>query len=168
MNYGKAFKAGVLGAVAMTVLMAVARALGVTTLNIEMALGSMLTRQINAGSWVLGLMMHLLIGGLLAQLYAFGFHFLTERAGRWIGAGFSLIHASIAGLALFLLGSVHPLMRNSGAIPAPGPFAIEYGALTAVAFVALHVVYGAWVGSLYSVNTAVEEIPVSEEMPRAA
>ena len=167
MNYVSTAKAGALGALAMTVLMVIARALGMTTLNIEMALGSLLTQQIGAGSWILGLMMHLAIGGLLAQFYAFGFEVLTERASGWIGAGFSVIHSSIAGLLMFWLGSIHPLMRNNGVIPAPGPFAIEYGMLTAVAFIALHVVYGAWVGYWYAMRREVEVHP-SEEMPRAA
>lgn len=167
MNYGKAFKAGMVGALAMTVLMVVARALDVTTLNIEMALGTLLTQKINAGSWILGLMMHIVLGGLLAQLYAFGFEFLTERAGAWIGAGFALIHASIAGVVMFVLGSIHPLMKNSGELPAPGPFAITYGTLTALVFVGLHLVYGSWVGSLYSMRPDVE-VHGSEELPRAA
>jgi len=167
MDYGKAFKAGILGAFAMTVLMVFARALNVTTLNIEMALGSMLTRQIGAISWMLGFMMYLLVGGLLAQLYAFGFEFLTERTSPWIGAGFSLVHASIAGVTMFALGSIHPLMRNNGELPAPGPFAINYGTLTAVAFVAVHLVYGSWVGSLYTMKPEAG-VRVSEEMPRAA
>src|SRR5688572_672682 len=98
MNYSKAFKAGMVGAFAMTALMVIARALDVTTLNIEMALGTLLTQRIHAGSWILGFIMHIIIGGLLAQLYAFGFEFLTERTNAWIGAGFSLIHASIAGV----------------------------------------------------------------------
>jgi hypothetical protein len=139
----------------------------VTSLNIEMALGSLLTGQIGALSWMLGFMMALLAGGLVAQFYAFGFEFLTERASAWIGAGFSLCHASIAGMLMFFLGSIHPLMRNHGMVPAPGPFAMNYGTLTAVAFVALHLVYGAWVGTLYAIKPEVE-VQVSQELPRAA
>jgi hypothetical protein len=167
MNYGKAFKAGMLGALAVTMLMVIARALDMTTLNIEMAMGTLLTRRINAISWMLGFMISLVAGGLVAQLYAFGFEFLTEFTSPWIGAGFSLIHASIAGLAMFVLGSIHPLMRNHGELRAPGPFAINYGTLTAVMFVALHLVYGSWVGSSYSIRQEVE-VHASDQMPRAA
>jgi hypothetical protein len=167
MNYGKAFKAGMLGALAMTVLMVIARALGVSTLNIEMALGTLLTRQIGAGSWVLGFLMHLLVGGLLAQIYALGFELLQARPSVWVGAAFSLVHASIAGMMMFVLGTIHPLMRNNGELPAPGPFAVSYGTLTAVAFVALHLVYGAWVGSFY-VRKPEIEVQSAEELPRAA
>jgi hypothetical protein len=167
MNYEKAFKAGMLGALAMTVLMVIARALGVTTLNIEMALGTLLTRHIGAMSWILGFMMHIIVGGLLAQMYAFGFEFLAERTSAWIGAGFSLLHMSISSMGVFLLGSIHPLMRNHGVIPAPGPFAVNYGTLTAVVFIAVHLVYGSWVGSLYSMAPEVE-VHDTEQMPRAA
>jgi hypothetical protein len=41
MKYGKAFGAGVLGAVVMTVMMAVARAMGMPA-NLEMMLGTMM------------------------------------------------------------------------------------------------------------------------------
>ena len=164
MNYGKAFKAGMFGAAVMTVLMVIARTLEVTTLNIEMALGSMLTQQISTSSWMLGLVMHLIVGGLLAQLYAFGFEVLTKRASAWIGAGFSLVHTAIAGGVMAMLGSIHPLMMN-GQLLAPGPFAINYGTLTAAAFVALHLIYGACVGSLYSMRP---EVRASTQMPRAA
>jgi hypothetical protein len=167
LNYVNAAKAGALGAAGMTVLMIIARALDATTLNIEMALGSMLTQQMGAGSWLLGFIIHLAIGGLLAQLYAFGFEYLTEDANGWIGAGFGAIHASIAGLLMFLLGSIHPLMRNNGVLEAPGPFAIRYGMLTAVAFVGLHLVYGSWVGSMYAMKSEVE-VRASEDLPRAA
>jgi hypothetical protein len=167
MNYKNTAKAGVLGALGMTVLMVIARALGLTSLNIEMALGSLLTQRVGAVSWILGLMIHLAVGALLAQIYAFGFDFLTERASAGIGAGFGAIHSAFAGLLMFWLGSIHPLMRNNGVIPAPGPFAISYGTLTAVAFIAVHLVYGACVGYWHAMRREVEVHP-SEEMPHAA
>jgi hypothetical protein len=68
---------------------------------------------------------------------------------------------------MFWLGSIHPLMRNNGVLQAPGPFAISYGKLTAVAFVALHLVYGGGVGSLYAMRREVEG-RASEDIPRAA
>jgi hypothetical protein len=68
---------------------------------------------------------------------------------------------------MILLGTLHPLMRNKGELLAPGPFAINYGILTVVALIGLHLVYGAWVGTLCSIKTP-EEVHVSEEMPRAA
>jgi len=168
MNYSKAFKAGVLGTLVMTVLMAIARAAGVTALNIEMILGSMLTRHINAVSWMLGFMMWLLVGGIVAQLYAFGFEYVTDGANMWRGAAFSLAHASLAGIMVFALGSLHPLMRNNGGLLSPGPFAINYGTLTAVVFIGLHLVYGSWVGSLYSTKQRVGEIDESAPLRRAA
>jgi hypothetical protein len=166
MNYGKAFKAGMIGAAVMTVLMIIARTLNLTTLNIEMALGSMLTQQISTGSWMLGLAMHLIVGGILAQLYAFGFEVLTHRTSAWIGAGFSLVHTVIAGGVMAMLGAIHPLMLN-GQIMAPGPFAINYGTLTAAAFVALHIIYGACVGGLYTMRRR-GEVRSSTQLPRAA
>jgi hypothetical protein len=164
MNYGKAFLAGSLGALVMTGLMIVARALALTTLNLEMALGSFLTEEVSSTTWWLGLMIHVITGGVLAQFYAAGFEFITHRANAWIGAGFSLIHTIIAGGFMAILGSIHPLMK-SGQIQAPGPFTINYGMITAVAFVALHVIYGAWVGGMYTMGSRVSQ---ASKLPRAA
>jgi hypothetical protein len=73
MNYGNAFVAGSSGALVMTVLMIIARAFNLTSLNLEMALGSFLTQELTTATWWLGLVIHMITGGVLAQFYAAGF-----------------------------------------------------------------------------------------------
>jgi hypothetical protein len=134
--------------------MIIARAFNLTSLNLEMALGSFLTQELTTATWWLGLVIHMITGGVLAQFYAAGFEFLA-RSNAWIGAAFSLIHTLIAGLFMAMLGSMHPLMIN-GQILEPGPFTINYGMITAVAFVALHIIYGAWIGAMYTLRSSHE------------
>jgi hypothetical protein len=151
MNFGRAFVAGVSGGALMTVLMALARIMEMTTIDVELKLGSMLSKDTTATAWVTGLIMHLVISGLIACIYAIGFEYLTHRANLMAGLGFAVIHTIIAGLFLSVLPQIHPLMP-SDALPAPGPFAINYGLMTTVVFAAGHLAYGAIVGAMYEVT----------------
>jgi hypothetical protein len=72
--FSTAFFAGVLGAVTMSVLYWVFRAIGWSEMNLSMLLGSMLTGNTGAGTWVLGFMVHLALGGVFALAYAYAFH----------------------------------------------------------------------------------------------
>ena len=155
MNFGGAFLAGVVGGAVMTAMMATGRLTGMTEMNMEMALGSMVTQALGAGTWLLGLVMHLTLSGLIACLYAVGFEYVTRRAGWPVGVGFSVIHLIIGGLVMGMMGSFHPLMVNApppappGHLAAPGLFATNYGAMTTAAFVVLHLIFGAVVGAMY-------------------
>jgi hypothetical protein len=147
MNFNRAFPAGVVGGAVMTVTMTMARMTGMTTMNMEMAQGSMMTGSINPTAWVLGFIWHLIVSGLIAVVYAVGFEYVTHRANWIIGAGFAVIHLLIAGVVMGRMGSMHPLMR-SGQMLAPGYFAANYGSMTAMGFVIEHLIYGAIVGAL--------------------
>ncbi len=155
MDFRKAFLAGVIGGLAMTVLMMLGRMMGMTEMNLEIALGSMMTQALNPMSWGIGLVMHLVISGFIACIYAFGFEYVTQRANWAIGAGFAVVHLIIAGLVMGMMGMMHPLMVSPPAPPpegqllAPGPFAANFGTMTTMAFIMLHLIYGAVVGALY-------------------
>lgn len=155
MNFGKAFLAGVVGGAVMTVMVAMGRMIGMTQMNLEMALGSMMTQTISTMSWVMGLVMHLIISGLIACLYAVGFEYVTHRAGWLIGVGFSIIHIIIGGTVMGMMGNIHPMMVQAappppGRLLAPGFFATNFGMMTTMAFVVLHLIYGAIVGAMYT------------------
>ena len=156
MNYGRAFGAGVLGGLVMTILMALGRMMGMTTMNLEMALGSMLTQNLGSATWLMGFIMHLIISGLIALLYAAGFEYVTHRSNWLLGASFGAIHTVIAGVVMGMMGNIHPLMAPppppAGYLMAPGFFAANFGMMTALAFIMLHLIYGAIVGALYRVT----------------
>jgi hypothetical protein len=163
LNWNRAINAGFLGAVAMTVFMIALRTLGVTSLNLEILLGSMVTSTSDIGSWGLGFLIHLIAGALFGIVYGL----IMESLGRtgWVvGVGIAAVHAVLSGLALPLIGAAHPLVR-SGQIPAPGLFASALGGMGVVLFIALHLIFGAIVGRTYvALSTAPQARP--ETAPR--
>jgi hypothetical protein len=157
MDFRRAFYSGVIGGLITSLVMVVGRSMGVTELNVELILGSMLTHDLSILSGAIGFVMYLLIAGLIACLYAIGFVYVTQRANWAIGLLFSLVHLGMTGLAMDALGDLHPLMSRlplpllGGHLLAPGLFATNFGALTVAGFVALHFVYGGIVGALSQV-----------------
>ncbi len=146
MNYGRAFLAGVVGGAVMSVLMALGRMMGMQ-INLEMMLGSMVTASMSTGVWILGLVMHLIISGLIALAYAAGFEYVTHRADWMIGVAFAIIHILIAGVVVGMAASMHPLIPQQ--IPAPGMFMANMGTMGVIAFIMLHLIYGGIVGAMY-------------------
>jgi hypothetical protein len=130
----------------MTVIMAIARGMGMPV-NISMLLGTMFGLAPSAGAWFLGFVVHLVISGLLAFLYGWGFEYGTHQANAGIGAAFSVIHVIVGGLFLGAMPALHPLIP--GMLSSPGIFLSNLGVAGVVAFIILHAVYGLIVGSLY-------------------
>lgn len=157
MKIGKAFLAGVVGGVATTLIGAIARAAGMSV-NFEETLGSMVTRELGPTAFSIGLMMHLVISGLIALVYAAGFEFGTRRADWRTGMAFSLLHTFIAGLFLVMMPVIHPLIPS--VIPPPGAFLLNLGAMGVTFFILIHVAYGAIVGAIYG---PVEDRPVESQ-----
>jgi len=160
LNWNRAINAGFRGAAAMTVLMVVLRTLGVSSMNLETMLGSMVTSTPDFGSWGLGFLIHLIAGGVFGIVYGF----IMESLGRtgWsVGVGIAAVHSVLSGLALPLIGAMHPLVR-SGRMAAPGLFASSLGGTAVVLFIALHLLFGAIVGSYYVVlSTAPQPRPAA-------
>jgi hypothetical protein len=146
MKSGKAFLAGVIGGLAMTILFAVGRAMGMKA-NAEMMLGTMFGAEPSAGTWILGLFVHLMLSGLIALAYAVGFEYVAHRSGWLVGVGFSLVHIAIAGIVMAMIPAIHPMVPEK--MPAPGAFMASMGPIYAFAFVLEHLIYGAIVGALY-------------------
>ena len=146
MKVGRAFAAGVVGALVMSVLMALARSMGMQV-NLEMMLGTMMGGPPSPTKWIMGFVMHLIIGGLWALVYAAGFEYLTHRASWAIGLGFALVHALIAGVFMGMMPAIHPLIPEM--MPAPGAFMAHLGLMGVIAEFMLHLIYGAIVGAMY-------------------
>lgn len=147
MKVGTAFFAGVVGGVTMSLLMWMARLMGME-IDLSMMLGTMFIQPPGFSPWVLGFFMHLMISGLIALIYAWGFEHVTHRAGWTTGVLFSLLHSTIAGLVMGMVGAIHPLMPDP--MPAPGFFLANRGALYPLMLFVLHGVYGAIVGRMYA------------------
>ena len=168
MDFRRAFYCGVIGGLVTSLGMFVGRSIGITELNVELLLGSMLTGNLSILSNVIGVVLYLLIAGLIACLYAVGFVYVRERASWAIGVLFSLVHLGMTGLFMDALGDLHPLLIRpplpllDGHLLAPGLFATNFGVLTVAGVVALHVVYGGIVGALYP------QVPVRRLVPAVA
>jgi len=146
MNAGRAFVAGVVGGAVMSMGLAMGRAMGMPA-KLEMMLGTMPGLQPGTGAFVLGLMMHLTISGLIALVYAWGFETLTHRSSAAIGAGFGVVHGIIGGVFMGMMPLMHPLIPEM--MPAPGFFMVNLGMMGVMAEMVLHMVYGAIVGAMY-------------------
>lgn len=145
MNVGRAFLAGVVGGVVMSIGLAMGRAMGMPA-NLELMLGTMVL-QPGTGAFILGMMMHLMISGAIALIYAWGFEHVTHRANATIGAGFGVIHGIIGGMFMGMMPMMHPLIPEM--MPAPGAFMSNMGIMGIMAEMVLHIVYGAIVGGIY-------------------
>jgi hypothetical protein len=78
MRAGLAFWAGVIGAAVMVLGMWIARQLGITGFNFGYFWGSLFTGTTTVGSWILGFIITLILGDLIALIYAAVF----EAIGR--------------------------------------------------------------------------------------
>ena len=146
MKYGQAFVAGVVGGVLVSAVTAVARALGILV-NFELLLGTILGHSPSLATWLAGLAAHLLIAGSLGLAYGWGFENLSGRADWRVGLGFGAVHAIAAGILIWGLPAIHPLVTER--IPAPGPFLSRLGGLGVLVGIGVHLMYGAVVGALY-------------------
>lgn len=146
MNAQRAFVAGVTGGAVMSLLLVMARTVMGMPANLELMLGAMFVDP-STTAWMIGVVMHLMISGVIALAYAWGFENVTHRAGWLVGVGFSLIHVVIAGVAMGMIPMMHPRMPNP--MSPPGAFMSNLGTMGIVAEVMLHVIYGAVVGAMY-------------------
>ena len=147
MNFGRAFLAGVIGGAVMTAIMALARATIWPRANPEMMLGTMTGSPAGATTWIIGLVIHLFLSGVIALVYAIGFEYVTHRAGVLIGIGFAIIHVVIGGIVMGMMPMMHPMIPEK--MTPPGAFMSGMGAMGAGLFVLEHLVYGAIVGAMY-------------------
>lgn len=138
-----AFVAGVAGGAVMSIVMVIARALGMSA-SLEMMLGTLLLPP-GTLAWIVGLAMHLLISGGIGLVYAWVFEHVTRRAGVRMGLALSTLHTMIGGLFLGILPAVHRLMPEQMA--PPGELFVRDGWPGVVAFVVSHALYGAIVGA---------------------
>ncbi len=142
-NLGKAIAAGILGTLAMTMLMIMAPFMGMPEMNIGKMLSSFMGIPV-----ALGWLAHFMIGSVLAMIYVYGF------AERIPGKGWlrGVIYSLIPWLAAQMM--VNPMMgAGVFASATPAPLMMVMGSLMG------HLVYGAIVGTVYGVGTSPQTRP---------
>lgn len=153
-DWSNALWAGVVGGLVMTVMMTIARMMGMVDANMSKYQGCMITKSNEgAGTTVAGIMMHLMISALIAILYAWAFTAIWGEATWWYGMINAVVHWLIAGMVLPMMDGMNPCVKD-GRIKAFGAYGKNYGMMMVVGFLVGHLLYGAVVGWLYSVPRA--------------
>lgn len=139
----RALLAGILGAIAMSATMFLIRQLG-EDVSLEVLLGSLFGNSIALPQWLTGFILHLVIGAVVALLYAIVFE-IVESSGPLTGGGLGLAHGLMAGLFMSGINAMNPLSLGTSA---PGPF-LMHMKLGPVIFLLVHFIYGVTVGLAY-------------------
>jgi hypothetical protein len=98
-------------------------------------------------AFVVGLAMHLAIGGAFGLLYGWLFERVWNHGGASTGMILAVIHAALIGMAVGLTPRFHPLVPE--VLADPGPFFANGGTLGVLSFFGVHILYGAIVGHGY-------------------
>lgn len=100
---------------------------------------------------LVGFLMHLMISGLLGIVYGLVFEAWGE-AGWWRGVLIAIPHIIVAGALMWMLPAMHPAVPEHPQLIAPGFLAANYGWMTVMGVIVLHLTYGAVVGAMYRVR----------------
>jgi hypothetical protein len=146
MRAKRAILFGILGAGAISLLSALLRAVGLP-IRLEMLLGTSLGLEPSSTAFVIGLAMHLAIGGAFGLLYGWLMETVWDHGGASTGVILAVIHAAIIGMAVGLTPQFHPMVPER--IADPGPFFANIGVAGVLSFFAIHLLYGAIVGHGY-------------------
>lgn len=138
MNTGRAFIVGIIGTVVMSLVMLGMRAAGLP-LHIETRLGGL----VGMASWVPGLIVYLLIGGVVALGYAVVFEWGLHQAGVGPGLLLGACNTIFAGFFWAMIGG-------------PGQFWDRFGPAGIGTLILVHFAYGAVVGGLYRTKHTLE------------
>lgn len=151
-NARRAFEGGVLGAGVMSVVGGACRWAGVPV-RVESLLGLFVWPADATGVFAVGLVLHLVAGGVLGLAYCEIIECARSQAGRhsildaWIrlpdaglGATIGVGHGALAGVALALLPRLHPYVPEK--LPAPGAFMLSIGLAGPILLLALHALFG--------------------------
>ena len=152
-----ALAGGLVGTVVLTTGSRLAQQLGWTRMDIPLLLGTVFTAE-RGRAMAIGYAIHFANGLLFALAYGLVFE-ATGSAGWLFGLALGAAHGAFAGGGLLnvLLPVVHPRMgtpwtdaRSAPLLEPPGFLLSNYGRATLVATFALHLAYGAIVGSFAS------------------
>ncbi len=172
MRAGLAFWAGVLGAIVMLIGMWIAYAAGATGFSFEWWWGSMVLGSTSGVSWIVGFVIHLVLGGLIGLVYAAIFEGI--RRSNWVlGLLGGVIQLVIGGFVLGWISDIHPAIPQ--VIVHPGFFAAYWGWASIVTFCLVTLAFGAIVGAIYDpihkkgiagkkvTGKKAEELPLEEQ-----
>ena len=145
--------AGLTGAVAMTVMMMMGKSMGMTTMDIALISGGMMTKDEEKARRI-GMMIHLVVMGTIA--FGIGYALLFQAfdsVGAATGLSIGAFHGLVVGMmAMPMMGAIHPRMQPAAEgfhLDSPGFMGVAYGKGTPVGLVMGHAVYGLVVALVY-------------------
>ena len=154
-----ALAGGLVGTVVLTTGSRLAQQLGWTRMDIPLLLGTLFTPD-RGRATVVGYAIHFFNGLVFSLAYGLVFE-ATGEAGWLFGLGLGAVHGAFAGGGLLsvLLPAVHPRMgkpwtdaRDTPLLEPPGFLLSNYGRATLVWTFALHLAYGAIVGTFAALS----------------
>ncbi len=151
---GPAILGGLVGAVAMLMVMYGGRAMGMTSMDLLRTLGTMVNPKASDSTARLsGLVVHLMMGTGFGLAHASLLHLAgptTEGAALGLGALFGLAHGAMTLVAMpVMLSRAHPLVA-AGDIPRPGVAMTGFGTMTPVGMLMAHAVFAVVAGAVYT------------------
>jgi uncharacterized membrane protein YagU involved in acid resistance len=146
---------GFVASLVVTAVMSAGYGLRLSRISLPLLLGTMFTANRDRAG-IVGFLAHLLLGWLLAAIYALAFE-SWERATWWLGAIIGMVHALVVLVAVMpILPNVHPRMASERRGPEPtrqleppGFLALHYGRRTPLITFVAHILYGAVIGANY-------------------
>lgn len=149
--YKKAIVAGALGAAAWELVARGLIAAGLPMFDLVRTLGTMILGSDAAAWqwWIVGMLMHAVVGAIWAVFYAYFFWSLFDRPPVVQGVIFSLLPAILAGLIMVPQMDLMNERVLTGASPRNSFFAVGIGWGGPAAIFLGHLVYGAVLGYLY-------------------
>ena len=151
---GNAILAGLVGALAMLVVIYGGKAMGMTEMDLLKTLGTMVAPKSTGNSaYMIGLMMHLMMGAVFGIVHAAvltGFDPSSNGAAVGLGVVIGAVHGMIVTAMMPpMLTMAHPLVR-SGEMPQPGNLMTGLGKMTPMGMVMAHIVFGVVTGAIYA------------------
>jgi hypothetical protein len=157
-NVGGVLLWGFVASLVVTATMSAGHGLRLSRMSLPLMLGTMFTPNRDRAG-IVGFFAHLVLGWLLASLYALAFE-SWGRASWWLGAGIGIVHALVVLVAVMpILPNVHPRMASehrgpepTSQLEPPGFMALNYGSRTPFVTLVAHVLYGAVIGAFYRLS----------------
>jgi hypothetical protein len=147
LNFETALRAGVIGGTLVFVLLLWAKKMKLSNLNLNMLLGSTITKRDDPKSEMIGFFIYLAISALLAIGYAAAFTF-QHASGWWQGWLFSIPHLFLTGTIFFAAKAAFPVLKQK--LQLHNPPCDYHSAYTVFIVIVLHMVYGITVGLIYT------------------
>ena len=151
MSYDSAIYAGLIGGAATVIplYMGIAMIPNQMKINVFLLLGTTMIFKGGMMAYAAGAMTYIAISieGALIHVAVYRGIGLESELTAW-GLLFGFVQWIVVGLALGMMRFTHPLIR-SGEMDGPGPFALNFPAMTVGGFFMLHLLFGVLVGTSY-------------------